>query len=415
FDWILGALFRLAGPEAAQRIAVAACVLLLFWGAIYLIGEIRGARPWWVAPPLAMLCYGWVYHTGLFNFYLSMGLSLWAVALAIRPSPRRLLIAVLLLAAAFFAMVIPVAWAIGIIAYYSLATRLSLRGQITIAAASIGAIAVLRLLLDARYATLWTELQLLESLAIDQVWLFGFKYYVLALILAVLWSFLLMRLSYEKGAGEVFFSVPFQLYLITAAAVVILPTRIEFPFYRAAITFLAERMTLPLGVLLCVVVAAARPARWQQIALTVLALVYFSCIYADTRVFNTAEAEMEQLVGTLPPDTRVFTAIVDPEVRVRPWEQIIDRVCLGRCLSYANYEPYTAAFRVRTTRGNSIVVANSTEYGALRHGGYVVRHSDLPMYQIKPCMEGKPRLCLHELRAGEITKEDIYSMLPKFL
>src|SRR5881396_2519473 len=33
FDLMLGGLFRIAGPEAAQRIAVSMAVLIFFWGA----------------------------------------------------------------------------------------------------------------------------------------------------------------------------------------------------------------------------------------------------------------------------------------------------------------------------------------------------------------------------------------------
>ena len=73
----------------------------------------------------------------------------------------------------------------------------------------------------------------------------------------------------------------------------------------------------------------------------------------------------------------------------------------------------TIAFRVRTTRENGIAVARAVDYGGLQDGGYIVKPGDLPLYQIQPCAEGKPGLCIRPLQAGETTKSHTYSMLPK--
>src|SRR5882672_11182295 len=81
FDLILGWLFRIAGSEPTQRIAVSLAVLIFFWGAFAFISAASGRRPWFIAPCLLMLAYGWVFHIGFFNFYLAVGLSFWALAL----------------------------------------------------------------------------------------------------------------------------------------------------------------------------------------------------------------------------------------------------------------------------------------------------------------------------------------------
>jgi hypothetical protein len=48
-----------------------------------------GGRPaWHQLPCTAMLAYGWVFHMGFFNFYLSMGLCLWALAVVWDWQPR---------------------------------------------------------------------------------------------------------------------------------------------------------------------------------------------------------------------------------------------------------------------------------------------------------------------------------------
>jgi hypothetical protein len=61
---------------------------------------------------------------------------------------------------------------------------------------------------------------------------------------------------------------------------------------------------------------------------------------------------------------------------------MIDRACLGRCYSYANYEPSTAQFRIRAVAENPIVVSTDGDSLRLQNGSYVVKQRDLPLYQM---------------------------------
>src|SRR5215510_7911536 len=45
FDLLLGGLFRLLGPEPAQRIAVSLAVLVFVWGAFAFAGAVAARRP----------------------------------------------------------------------------------------------------------------------------------------------------------------------------------------------------------------------------------------------------------------------------------------------------------------------------------------------------------------------------------
>ena len=83
FDLMLSELFRL-GPRAAERIAVSVAVLIFFWGGFALCAAAAGRASWAVAPVLAMTAYGFVFNMGFFNLYLSVGLSLFVLALAWR-------------------------------------------------------------------------------------------------------------------------------------------------------------------------------------------------------------------------------------------------------------------------------------------------------------------------------------------
>jgi hypothetical protein len=79
---------------------------------------------------------------------------------------------------------------------------------------------------------------------------------------------------------------------------------------------------------------------------------------------------------------------------------MLDRVCIRHCFSYANYEPSSAAFRVRVTGENPIVVAEDRASNALQEGRYVVKPGDLPLYQIY--LRGR-YLDMRPLAAGEVT------------
>jgi hypothetical protein len=77
-----------------------------------------------------------------------------------------------------------------------------------------------------------------------------------------------------------------------------------------------------------------------------------------------------------------------------------DRICVGRCFSYANYEPLTAQFRVRAYRENAFVASSFAESWEMQTGAYAVQERDLPLYGIDLCAPPSPRICVIPLRAG---------------
>src|SRR3954470_23320031 len=117
FDWILTALFRAFGAGPAQSISVALSVLILAWGAFAFAARVSGRRPWELLPLIGVLAYGWTLHMGFMNFYLSLGICLWAMTLAWNFGARSLVAAAALFAIAFVAHALPVTWAAGVLAY----------------------------------------------------------------------------------------------------------------------------------------------------------------------------------------------------------------------------------------------------------------------------------------------------------
>jgi hypothetical protein len=227
-----------------------------------------------------------------------------------------------------------------------------------------------------------------------------------------------------------------QLFLLSAFAVVLLPSSIKLSTYQVPFSEINERMSLITAVLGCVIAAGAKPKLWHVIAATVVAGLYFSFLYLDDCATNRIEAKVETLVSQLPPHQRVL-ALLPP---LRPSDadahfvsrmenkvanaigalrlgrrviqlfpdsrlsliRIIDRVCIGRCFSYANYEPATHQFRVRAMPGNPIVEWDAKADSALLNGHYVVKQADLPLYQIYRCGKSSTDLCIRSLTVGEV-------------
>ena len=107
---------------------------------------------------------------------------------------------------------------------------------------------------------------------------------------------------------------------------------------------------------------------------------------------------MQDAVATLPPGQRVISAIDAPSLRVNALAHMIDRVCIGRCYSYANYEPSTAQFRVRAETPNPYVASAYQDSWLMQVGMYVVKDRDLPLYQVD--LDAGGQLIVKSLRAG---------------
>jgi hypothetical protein len=199
--------------------------------------------------------------------------------------------------------------------------------------------------------------------------------------------------------------------------VVVLPTAIEISSVATPLTLVSERMTLLMSVVLCLAFSKADPMPWQKGLLAVLASVFFVFVYVDTGAVNRIEMRMQELVDKLPRGSRVITSLYDPGVRTFILEHNIDRVCIGKCFSYANYEPRSHHFRVRVTEQNPMVMFSAKDAGKVGTGGYVVQPHDQPLYQIKVCgARIESDLCTVQLKAGDkVEHQDIIWVTPKFL
>lgn len=413
FDLMLGGLFRLFGPEAAQRIAVSLAALIFIWGAWAFAAAVSGRRPWHVLPCIAMLAYGWVFHMGFFNFYMALGMCFWALALAWKPTGRRMAGAAAILAAAWVAHALPVLWCLCLLAHLALMRNRTGRARAYLTLAALAVMAVVRVEADSHLAGRWYPSQIADMTGADQVWVFGAKYGVVMVGLLLAWGGLFLALIHEQGSRRVFVSLPFQFFVVSAGCVLILPSAVLIPGFLHSLVYIAERMSLGVGIAVCALLAAARPRALDKWAMAVVTAVFFVFLFTDEQALNRFEDRMAGAVSSLPAGERVVSLVDEPDARVNALTHMIDRVCLGRCFSFANYEPSTRQFRVRVMKDNRIVVRTYADSWALQTGGYQVKPSDLPMRALD--LDDSGRLIVRDLKAGAICGSKHSKVLPDLI
>lgn len=409
FDLLLAALFRLLGPDGAQRVAVTLAVLVFESGAFAFVSAGTSRRAWHAVPCLGVLAYGWVFHMGFFNFYMALGLCFWALAVGWHLHPRRLALSAAILLVAYTAHALPVLWAAGLFAYLGIARKLGRGARVRLLAIALALLASAQFPLHHLFPAEWSPNQLSLATGADQAWVFDRKYSFLAAALVLLWAWQLLDLARSRGARDLVSGVPFQITLLTVASACIIPTTILIPGYNHALAFITERMSLAAGVLMCMVLGGTRPRAAQAFGSVVIALLFFAFLYHDERALNRFEDRIDSVVAHFPPGTRVVSPINDPSLRVNALAHMIDRACLGRCFSYANYEPSTAQFRLRAVPGNPYVVANYGDSWDLQNGRHVVLPGEPPLTCI--AVDAAGRFTVEEVKAGSLCQGALWKVL----
>lgn len=403
FDLLLGTLFRFCGAELAQRVAAIIAVLVFAWGATAFVFAAAGPRAWHILPVIGILAYGWVYHMGLFNFYLSLGLSFLALAVAWKARPGRIALAVSLLALAYTAQAIAPAWAAALLAYRWLAGRLSPRFHAFLLPAAVLLMAALHALLASAMRTNWRPSQILLITGADQGFVYGNKYWlVCVLLLSAIGS---LAWASRRLADPILA----HFCVLTAAGIFILPTWVWLPHYSHALVFIAERMSLASGVLICAYAAAAPVGKWHRWATGAVALLFFVFLYNDERALNGLEDRIDEAVSQIPAGQRVISAIETAGLRTNPITHMIDRACLGHCYSYANYEPSSAAFRIRVRGRSPIVASTDADASRMQVGGYAVKPWDVPLYRLM--LDQSREIVIQSMPPGALTGMSIWDGL----
>jgi hypothetical protein len=406
FDLLLCGLGHFLSLHSAEKIAVSLAVLIFFWGTFAFVCAATRRAPWLLCPVIAMFSYGYSFEMGFLNFYISLGLAFFGVAIFWRGRDWERWIAVALAPLAMLAHPLGFAWLVAASAYVAIAEAIPRRYQVLLVAAA-GAV-----LFAARYYFWHHDIVQARDDPFyffngsDQLLLFGPRYAIPEFALLVFVFCALAANFFRRRWGQIRwadFALPLQLYVIVCMAAILLPDGIRFPYQPSALALLTERLTSVSAALLCFLLGALQPRRWHLLATAAIAAIFFTFLYQDTGTINRMEAQVEQLVRTVPRNSRVLATLKPPFPDSRVLVQhIADRACIGHCFSYGNYEPASAQFRVRANPGNLYAMYSFDSAVNMEDGFYEVQPEDLPAYQVYQCSPDGKELCIRPLEAGEM-------------
>lgn len=404
FDISVTGLGNLIGVRAAEKIVVAAAVLIFFWGAFALVTALASRPPWFVVPCLAIFTYGWTFEMGFLNYYLALGFAFWGLALIWRGRGWEQGWIIGLAALSWVAHPLGTALLIGVGAYLAVIRILPARFQLYPTAAAVLLLLYVPAYLAGHYPVRWSSTPARYFNGTDQLYLYGSRYQILEFgLLGLLVAFVLADVVDRKGTRGWFsaYSIPLQIYGLSLLAAWALPSGIRLPQYPAPLNLLSERMTSICAIFACSLLGVLKPKKWHLAGLSVVAAIFFTFLYQDTGKIDAMETSVEKLVASLPAGSRVMSTIwTFPSSRVFIMH-IVDRASIGRVFSYGNYEPSSQQFRVRAQAENGIVAPGFAAGDAIQTGQYIVREQDLPVAQIYQCDLTLTRLCMRNLMAGE--------------
>jgi hypothetical protein len=404
FDLLVSLLGKFFSLQVTEKLAVSVCVLIFFWGAFALVAAAGERVPWFLVPLFAMIAYGYTFEMGFFNYYLSLGLSFFGIALFWRGEKWERLIPLALAPFIVLAHPLGLAWMAGAIVYMAAAEAIATRYQPVLLLSAALALVLIHFEFWRHYEIMVQPQRFYFFNGSDQLSLFGPRYDIphIALIcfaIATLATDIYGRIRKREDLKP--YAMPAQLYIVLILAAWLLPDAIRFrPGNSAILALLTERLTSVSVVVFCCVLGVMRPRWWHLLGFAAIAAVFFTFVYQDTKIANNMELQAEQLERTVPRNSRIL-ATIKPLAGSRILVQhIADRACIGYCFSYGNYEP-SSEFRVRATPGNPYVMSDYDLVVDMEDGTYEVQPEDLPAYQLYECSPDGTKLCIRPLVAGE--------------
>jgi hypothetical protein len=410
FDWMLLHAANVEGFVTAEKIVVSVCVLIFFWGVFAFVAAASGKPPWFLAPCIAMLAYGFSFNMGFLNYYLSVGLASFSLALLWRGRGLERLLGLGAVPFVLLAHPLGLVWLVGTALYVFLWTKLPKWWNLALPASAVAALFVVRWYLAhrAQFAVNWSDTPFYLLNGADQLVLYGNRYVWLAwtaMLFGIASFFFQARASRDDKASLKSLILPLQLYFVAICATALLPEDLRPSLYGGWIGLLVFRLTTISAIFGLCVLTCLKPKKWQFAGFMAVAIVFFVFLYQDTKALNRMESNAEKLFSGLPYGTRVIPTIGAPEdSRVQFIGHLVDRACIGRCFTYSNYEPSSGQFRIRARKGSPLATDSADDSSDMEGGSYKVQDTDLPLVQIYQCDEVDPtRLCLHDLAGGETT------------
>jgi hypothetical protein len=413
FDWLLLHAANLAGFAAAEKIVVAFAVLIFFWGVFALVDAMTGQAPWFLTPCMAMLAYGYSFNMGFMNYYLSIGLACWGVAVFLGKGRGDRATALAILSIVLAAHPIGFLFALGAMAYFTSRNILPGFWKLAVPITAMAGVCALHWMLASRvnWEIDWTKDAPFYALnGSDQLVLYGDQYSSLAR-LAVLFGVICVLTDgivrrRERWASWKPWVLPVELYLVAFVVTALLPENLRTSPEHAWIGLLVSRLTAISAIFGLSVLGCLKPRKWQLAGFVLLAAVFFVFLHDDMAYLNQVERSADAALWRLPYGTRVLPKLsAMPDSRIEFVGHLADRACIGHCFTYLNYEPPSQQFRVRANSGSPLAKDSYAAYEDMMRGTHVWQASDLPLTLLYEC-DGTEltRLCLRPLAAGEITE-----------
>jgi hypothetical protein len=412
FDILLFRMSSLFGFVAGERIAVCLAVLVFFWGSFLLCSSFTSRPPWFLTPALLALSYGWTMQMGFFNFYLSLGISFFAITIVLRTRGLKSLCVLIFLPLIWLAHPLGCAWFMAIAIYAITARFFRPPVQWILPLVAVYVAFLIRVYLASHYqVTAWIG-RFYELNGADQFVLskrYGFL--PACWLLAVLGCVLLHIVRLGRSAFGMPFPLATQMLVVCAMGLWLLPDAITLPLYAEPVSLISSRFTLVIGVLVCCVLANLQPRFLFGAVTTVLALAYFGLLYSDTGKTWDMEQQAATLVAQVPENARIVATIF-PFRHARVFvHHVVGRACIGRCFVIDNYEPSSGQFRLRAAPEGRIATANSVDTNRMMLGAYIVKPEDLPLWQIFQCGRREVDLCLRSLQVGSLMDQSTTSLV----
>ena len=402
FDLLLSAFGKIFSWAWAEKLAVSVCVLIFFWGVFALVSAAAQRAPLFLLPLIAIITYGWTFEQGLINYYLSLGLSFFALAILWRGEGKERLAALAFAPLILLAHPLGLVWLAGAGAYIIAAERLG-RSRLLLFGGAVFLVVSAGVFVRRNFLVYKSTHALYLYNGADQIALYNRVYEVLAVAIVLVALFALASEVRHRRNDPDFRktgSILLQLYILLQCSILAMPFGVFLPGYKAPISYLPNRISTVVAALFCGLLALIRPRRWQLFAYGAAAVLFFSLLYRDTGIINEMEEQSERLVSTLPFGQRVLFTIRNPELRLNI-AHFVDRACINHCFSYGNYEPSTEQFRIRAIPGNGTVMTEVPDVWRMEDGVYDVTSNDVPAYEIYQCGEKGREVCLRSLQAGE--------------
>jgi hypothetical protein len=410
FDFLLLYSAKIFGFVAGPKIVVALCALLFFWGVFSFLAAFSERPPWLPAPCIAMLTYGFTFNMGFFNYYLSIALASFGLALLWKPEHWDWLAGLLLLALATLAHPIGSLWFAATLGYILLRRKFRSPWAFIVPVVAIGAFVALHwyLVHVAEFDVSWPDRPFYFFNGFDQLVLYSSRYRFVAyfllpiFVLRIAAEFLQRHLRLTLSAP---FVLAIELYVVAFCATSLLPQDVRLSASDAWIGLLVSRLTVISAIFGLCLLSCLHLGKWTLIATLAVAAFFFALLFANTALLNRLESHAESITAALPPGTRVIPTIESPpDSRVPFIHHVVDRACIEHCFTYSNYEPSSGQFRVRVRPGSSIAAAAARDSQEMEAGNYVVQPTDPPLINIYQCDPSNfTVLCMRNLKPGETT------------